>query len=444
MRNRVLVLSLIGASSVTLAMATVCPTTNVVQNPEVFVWTHHPADGNNPEEYYSGTLEMGEATFQIGGETVTTRAYRQAGGGYAIPGPTLVMAPGNRYVLRFRNTLPYEPKSSVHNDFKDPNVTNLHTHGLHLSGETPGDDVTRFFEGGYGGDYVYDIPADHMGGTFWYHAHHHGSTFLQVSSGAFGLILIDDGLDGLPANVAAMEERHLVTAFLDPSVAGTGGDSLISGTLDPTWTLNGTVVGNLCMPPNTWQHWRVLLADRDARTKTVSVTSGCEAALMARDGIWRTEVPKVLSTGSIDLTGASRADLAVRCTADATLSVGNEVVGNIYVDGTEDPGPHPWAEDGTSTWSSYRPTSGISGERPPPTPRPSAWGPGPSTERNSIRATRPSSFRRRESRSGPSTGPETIPSTCTSTTSRSRRTAGSSRAASTTTSWPRTATSASI
>jgi FtsP/CotA-like multicopper oxidase with cupredoxin domain len=93
-------------------------------------------------------------------------------------------------------------------------VTNVHTHGLHISGESPGDDVTRAFEGQRGGDYVYDIPANHMGGTFWYHAHHHGSTFLQVSTGAFGLIIIDDAEDGIPANVAAMEEKHLLLGYL--------------------------------------------------------------------------------------------------------------------------------------------------------------------------------------------------------------------------------------
>jgi FtsP/CotA-like multicopper oxidase with cupredoxin domain len=338
------------------ALASVCPTTNVIQDPPIFQWTHHPVTGNNLEEYYSGTLEMGEVTLTIAGETLTTRAYRQAGTAYSIPGPTLVMEPGKKYVLRFHNTLPYEAPSPQHNVFKDPNVTNLHTHGLHLSGESPGDDVTRFFEGGFGGDFVYDIPSDHMGGTYWYHAHHHGSTFLQVSSGAFGLIIIDDSLDNIPPNVAAMTERHLIMAFLDPSVAGTGGDSLISGTLDPTWTANGTVAGNLCMPPDTWQHWRVLLADRDARTKTLTVGSGCEVALMARDGVWRTEVPKILTDNSIDLTGASRADLAVRCSADSDIVVANQLVTNIFVDGTPDASPNPYDEDGVSTWFSQRPS----------------------------------------------------------------------------------------
>ncbi|HEX6198823.1 MAG TPA: multicopper oxidase domain-containing protein, partial [Thermoanaerobaculia bacterium] len=310
MSKRAFVCITLLAAWATSAWASPCPTTNVVADPPIFQWTHHPVSANNPEAYFSGTLEMGEATFAIGGGTVTTRAYRQAGGTFSIPGPTLLMVPGEKYVLRFRNLLPFEARSPQHNVFKDPNVTNLHTHGVHISGETPADDVTRFFEGTFGGDFVYDIPPDHMGGTFWYHAHYHGSTFLQVSSGAFGLILIDDTFDNVPTNVAAMTERHLIAAFLDPSVAGTGGDTLISGTLSPTWTLNGTVPGNLCMPPNTWQHWRLLLADRDAKTKTVTVGAGCEVALLARDGVWRTEVPKPLPTGSLSLTGASRADLA--------------------------------------------------------------------------------------------------------------------------------------
>ncbi|MDH3403538.1 MAG: MopE-related protein [Acidobacteriota bacterium] len=365
MRIRHLILSAILICQATIALGSPCPGSNVIADPPTFQWTFHPVTGNNPEPYYSGTLEYGEATFTIGGETLTTRAYRQAGGQYTIPGPTLVMTPGNKYVVRFHNTLPYEAPDPAHNVFKDPNITNLHTHGLHLSGESPGDDVTRFFEGGFGGDFVYDIQDDHMGGTFWYHAHHHGSTFLQVSSGAFGLIIIDDSGDGIPTNVAAMAERQLLVGFLDPDVAGTGGDTLISGTLSPTWTVNGTVGGNLCVPPDTWQHWRILVADRDARTKTISIGSQCEVALMARDGVWRTEVPLVLTDNSIHLTGASRADLAVRCSGDSDLTVDNEVVANVFVDGTPDSGPDPYDANGLA-WSVPRPTylRDLRGETP--------------------------------------------------------------------------------
>ena len=322
---------------------------NAVAEPEIFQWT-------DKGSHFFGILEMGEASFTINGETLTTRAYRQDGGAYSIPGPTIIMEPGNTYVLRFRNTLPYQPKVEEHNIFKDPNVTNVHTHGLHISGESPGDDVTRYFEGGYAGDYVYEIPSDHMGGTFWYHAHHHGSTFLQVSSGAFGLIIIDDSADGLPANVANMAEQQLALGFLEPGNArGTGGDTLISGTFSSGWTLNGAVGGDVCIPANTWQHWRMLVADQDARLVDLQIGDGCEVGLMARDGVWRTRIPKLLADNTLTLTGASRADLAVRCDSNSTISVAGTQVANIVIGGTPDGSVHPYAEDGVSEWSAIRP-----------------------------------------------------------------------------------------
>lgn len=329
------------------SFAAQCVGTSEISDPEAFIWDQE-SDG-----HFSGTMEIAEADLVIGGESITTRVYRQEGGCDSIPGPTIHMTPGNTYVLKFRNTLPYEAPEAAHNVFKDPNVSNLHTHGLHISGETPADDVTRSFEGGAGGDFVYDILPDHMGGTFWYHAHHHGSTFLQVSGGAFGLIVIDDGADEIPASVASMTERQLVIGYLDPDVAGTGGDTLITGTLSPTWTVNGHVNGNLIMPPGTWQHFRVLLADRDAIPDTVSIGSQCEVALLARDGVWRTVAPLVLSSNSIKITGASRADLAVRCSGNSTISVGSTQVASIIVQGVANTGPSPY--DNGSTWSAIRP-----------------------------------------------------------------------------------------
>src|SRR6266508_4566801 len=112
------------------AEASVCPTSNVVQDPAEFQWT-----ANNG--YFSGTLEFGAATLTVGADTLTTRAYRQAGGTFSIPGPTIKMIPGNTYVLTLKNLLPYSTASAVENDFKDPNITNLHTHGLHVSPMSP-------------------------------------------------------------------------------------------------------------------------------------------------------------------------------------------------------------------------------------------------------------------------------------------------------------------
>jgi FtsP/CotA-like multicopper oxidase with cupredoxin domain len=351
-KQTILALTLTLLTPLAIAQASVCPSTNLIQDPPAFQWT-------NEGSYWSGTLEIGEADLVIGSETLTTRAYRQAGGTFSIPGPTMTMTPGETYVLTFKNLLPWEEPSPNHNEFKDPNITNIHTHGLHVSPETPADDITRLINGGYCGDYVYEIPSGHMGGTLWYHAHHHGSTYLQVSGGAFGLLVVDDTGDGIPPNVAAMTERQLAVGFLDPGVAGTGGDTLMAGTLAPTWTVNGNVGGNLCAPVNEWQHWRVLLADRDAKTKTLSVGAGCEVALLARDGVWRTVAPKALTNNSIDLTGASRADLAVRCSADSAITVNGTTVANIYADEAlpANQTVGPWANGATGgTWSAVRPS----------------------------------------------------------------------------------------
>jgi len=355
---------MIGAVTVLLATAALVPVASssgavgagdgAIVDPPAFEWTYV----HEPEPHYVGTLVYGRADFLMNdGSTLTTRAYAQGVGPFTIPGPTIRMTPGNKYVLRFHNLLDYEPPSTVHNDFKDPNITNVHTHGLHISGESPGDDVLRMFEGGRGGDYVYDIPADHMGGTFWYHAHHHGATYLQVSTGGFGLMIIDDSNDGIPADVAAMAERQVIIGYLDTNAAGIGGDALVSGTMLRGWTVNGQIEGTLYVPPNTWEHWRVLLADADARAKDVTIGAGCEAMLLARDGVWRTVAPKPLAANSVNLTGASRADLAVRCAGNSTIAVANQVVASIAVTGGGPMPGSPWANgvEG-ATWSADRPS----------------------------------------------------------------------------------------
>ena len=363
MLKRILLALVLSPALVVPAYAQSCDSSNnnLVIDPPLFSWKPGNEHGN---EYEVGTLVMDEATLTLNnGETLTTRVYGQDGypDTYSIPGPTLIMKPGSKYVVQFENRLIKEAVSEEHNVYKDPNVTNVHTHGVHISGETPGDDVTRVFAGQEGGDYVYDIPANHMGGTFWYHAHHHGSTFLQVSTGAFGLIIIDDQLDAMPNNVRAMDERHLLLGYLEPNnAAGTGGDSLISGTFSDGWTINGKANGDVCVPPNTWQHWRMLVADQDARLVDLEIGAGCEVELMARDGVWRTEVPKALPDGTLTLTGASRADLAVRCSADSTITVGGVQVANILVDENapvrNDVGPYATSDpDNRATWSSARP-----------------------------------------------------------------------------------------
>lgn len=58
-----------------------------------------------------------------------------------IPGPTIRMDACYTYQLTVTNTLEGPNPGGEWNTMKDPNTTNIHTHGLHISGESPADDV---------------------------------------------------------------------------------------------------------------------------------------------------------------------------------------------------------------------------------------------------------------------------------------------------------------
>lgn len=89
---------------------------------------------------------MGQAWLSIQNlGLLSTRAYRDAGGAksYGVPGPTIRMDRTQTYRIVLSNALPYQDPSTKVNDYKDNEITNLHTHGLHVSGESPQDDVMK-------------------------------------------------------------------------------------------------------------------------------------------------------------------------------------------------------------------------------------------------------------------------------------------------------------
>jgi FtsP/CotA-like multicopper oxidase with cupredoxin domain len=141
----------------------------VIENPCELTWNNHGS-------HFDAELDVDYANIELDVGTLRTRAYRDPnnGCGYTVPGPTMKLVPGQEYVIRFRNYMPFSPPSSDVNSLKDPDITNLHTHGLHIkpsqapmvTGGALGDHVMVSFEGGTGGDYCYEIPPDHMGGQY--------------------------------------------------------------------------------------------------------------------------------------------------------------------------------------------------------------------------------------------------------------------------------------
>lgn len=124
-------------------------------------------------------------------DQVSLRSY-----GGCLSGPLIETQPGDTLRVNLVNDLSKDdPSCPGGTDPTDGsagcfNTINLHVHGMHVSPSGNSDNVllniapqTRF-------EYEINIPSDHPAGTFWYHAHRHGSTAVQVASGAAGALIV--------------------------------------------------------------------------------------------------------------------------------------------------------------------------------------------------------------------------------------------------------------
>lgn len=160
------------------------------------------------------TLNVAYGVFNIGNDQVRLRSYNNC-----LAGPTIRMKAGETLYITLNNRLPVEPGttpfshgigSTGHmNGHHDLDITNLHFHGLHVSpGHAPATPGTlpyavsdNIFVHTIPSDpfdpsvstqkYKVEIPENHVAGTFWYHAHRHGSTTAQVSSGLAGALIVE-------------------------------------------------------------------------------------------------------------------------------------------------------------------------------------------------------------------------------------------------------------
>ncbi len=123
-------------------------------------------------------------------DTVNLRSYNGC-----PTGPTISVKHGATLNVTLNNALPADPEATCASvaDHTTPhcfNHTNLHTHGLHVSPSGSSDNVLLSVPPGATQKYAYQLPSNHPSGTFWYHAHLHGSTAIDVSSGMAGVLIV--------------------------------------------------------------------------------------------------------------------------------------------------------------------------------------------------------------------------------------------------------------
>lgn len=113
----------------------------------------------------------------------------------AMTVPAVRVAAGDLLKITLSNNLPRRPSPAGEppNTPGDFDITNLHTHGLHVSPNGHSDNVYIDIAPGEQHVYCYDIPAHHIAGTHWLHAHRHRSTAIQLSSGMAGALIVDPG-----------------------------------------------------------------------------------------------------------------------------------------------------------------------------------------------------------------------------------------------------------
>jgi FtsP/CotA-like multicopper oxidase with cupredoxin domain/peroxiredoxin len=164
-----------------------------------------PEELRSKDGVLTAVLVATYAKNHIGEDPVYLRSYN----GHLV-GPTLRVKPGDTLRVTVKNDLPTQPwKKDSMNTLHDFNTTNLHTHGLHVSPNGISDNVLIEIGPGASQNYEIVIPKDHPCGTFWYHAHHHGSTAANVASGMSGALIIEGDLDQVP-EVKAAKERVMV------------------------------------------------------------------------------------------------------------------------------------------------------------------------------------------------------------------------------------------
>ena len=129
-----------------------------------------------------------------------------------LAGPTFRIKAGDVMRILLDNRLPVESPEELEAQIQQEaasafietrphsfNTTNLHTHGLHVSPVGNSDNVLLAIEPQTKFPYEIRVPGNHPPGTFWYHAHAHGSTAVQVGSGMEGALIIDDDEAKIPA-----------------------------------------------------------------------------------------------------------------------------------------------------------------------------------------------------------------------------------------------------
>jgi FtsP/CotA-like multicopper oxidase with cupredoxin domain len=264
-----------------------------------------------------------------------------------LVGPTLRIRQGDTMNLGLDNQLPKETPNEIQAQFEQENqaaylsttpasfnTTNLHFHGMHVSPTGNSDNVLIAVAPQSKFPYQVKVPGNHPIGSYWYHAHAHGSTSIQVGSGMGGAIIVEDDPAKTPkalldANVHEKifmlqtilydeqgELNKISTLFPGPTHPNPKDCSKTSGNYG-TWpcskrriTINGQIVPVITMKRGEVQRWR--LVDTAYRESINFAVEGHDLHEIALDGNYLGHIDTWKAGTPIDLEPGYRSDILIK------------------------------------------------------------------------------------------------------------------------------------
>eukprot|EP01043_Picozoa_sp_COSAG02_P076764 COSAG02_NODE_16471_length_1080_cov_1.353721_1_plen_284_part_01 len=251
------------------------------------------------------TLTIGETPFHPPDYNFHTRKFDAGSQGT----PTFRMDPGETLEVLLVNDLdPAHSKACTvtPGEFCETSITNMHTHGLHVSSKGVEDGLSYYSDDIFAAvppssrqAFKFAIPDDHMGGTHWYHPHHHHATALQAGGGAAGALIVNDPPGYLPDTYANMVEKILfvsshnlatlqaMAVSSDSTLWGTANtDAEAAGHATNVFMVNGQIGAEMTLGSHAWYRLRFIYAavEQTLELTLSDATNGasCDLQLLAK------------------------------------------------------------------------------------------------------------------------------------------------------------------
>lgn len=246
-------------------------------------------------------LEAKIAPINVNGVTANLLTYNGA-----YPAPTIKVKKGDLLKVHYKNSL---PNTGTNMMGASNDLSNLHTHGLHVSPMGNSDNLMLSFASGQTFDYQYDLSLHPGSNLNFYHPHRHGNSAEQLWGGMAGALEVADETTAL----ASFETHTMV--LKDISLSGNApaphsSNDFMNGKEGDTLMINGQVNPVLNMKPGQVQRWKIVNAS-NARFYKLSLGSHTFQVIGTDGGLLNKPYPQ----STLLLSPGERVDVLVKASS---------------------------------------------------------------------------------------------------------------------------------